>query len=407
MNRTVTVSDGRIKSGQKTLFAGAARGVEILKIGKFTGMGGVKVEVTSRDLDEICGNFSGEHPDVPMVLGHYEDSPVFKGNLPTDTPAAGWARKIYRAGEKLLADVGDIPDLVGKWINAKAYRKVSVALMRGKNGMFLGHIGLLGARSPAVKGLEDFPVVSFADGEAGNVPGFVVVTEAGAAKGPGGGRVDRGQAIKKLQELGADPALFADDVPDAVVVKLADQFSAVKVEKDDLAGKLAKAQGDAAGAGSAKSLLEKAEAVAKDALAQLASERRTRLVERVGTVFSAAIKSGRMSPAEEKAMKPAALALVDQPAIIVELAGDDGKARKVTALEALLAGVEARPVNPMFTEGATDPEGKGGDPARDKVVLDAKRVYAESEAVRLAYPEEGEWVKGQVLAAGFKVEEKK
>jgi len=391
-----------------TRLAGHATGIEILRAGDFTGMGGVKVKISDSDLDAIAANFN-DHQDVPMVLGHDENSPVLKGNLPTDTPAAGWASKVYVAstdkGKRLLADVAQIPDLVGQWVNAKVYRKVSAMLMRGDKGMYLGHIGLLGAKPPAVKGLQDFPMVSFASREGG----FAVVTEV--AERPERSRdVDRAAAVKKLQELGADPVLFAEAVPDAVVIKLAETLGAKALEiqtasdaNKALEAKLA-AGGDEDGETSeAVKTLNKARDEAREAIAALSAANKAGRVARIETVFSAAVKEGRMAPAEVAAMKPAALALADQDGIVVELASGTGT-KKVSALEALLISVEARPKHVMFAEGAEDPERAASDSRKDEVVRLAESQYAEAASIRSAFPNKQNWIDGQLMAAGIKVE---
>jgi hypothetical protein len=332
-----------------------------------------------------------------------------KGNLPTDTPAAGWASKVYVAttdkGRRLLADVAQIPDLVGQWVNAKVYRKVSAMLMRGDKGMYLGHIGLLGAKPPAVKGLQDFPMVSFAAREGG----FAVVTEV--AERPERSRdVDRAAAVKKLQELGADPVLFAEAVPDAVVIKLAETLGAKALEiqtasdaNKALEAKLAAGGTDDDETSEAVKTLNKARDEAREALAALAAANKAGRVARIETVFSAAVKEGRMAPAEVAAMKPAALALADQDAIVVELASGTGT-KKVSAIEALLTAVEARPKHVMFAEGAEDPEKAASDSRKDEVVRLAESQYAEAASIRKAFPDKAEWVKGQLMAAGIKVE---
>lgn len=388
--------------------AGEAKGIEILRAGDFTGMGGVKVKITDADLDAIAANFA-DHPDVPMVLGHEENSPVFQKNIPTDTPAAGWASKVYVAatdkGKRLLADVGSIPDLVGAWVNSKVYRKVSAMLMRGEKGMYLGHIGLLGARAPAVRGLKDFPLVSFAD--QGN--GVLVVTEVGGSP-ERRVNVDRAAAVNKLKELGADPVLFAESVPDAVVIKLAECLSAKEVEvktaqdaQKAAEAKLAAGDGDDGDTSEAVKTLNKARDEANAAIAALAAANKASRVSRVETVFSTAVKEGRMAPAEMAAMKPAALALADQDGIVVELASGTGT-KKVSALEALLLSVEARPKHVMFAEGAEDPEKATSDSRKDEIVRLAESQYAEVPALRKAYPDKKVFVENQLLAAGIKVE---
>jgi hypothetical protein len=194
-------------------------------------------------------------------------------------------------------------------------------------------------------------------------------------------------------ELGADPVLFAESVSDAVVIKLAETLAVGNDAKKALEAKLAAADGADKGdlseavktLNAAKDAAVQAGKEAKEALASLAAANKATRVARVETVFSAAIKAGRMAPAEAAAMKPAALALVDQDGVVVELASGTGT-RKVSALEALLISIDARPKHVMFAEGAEDPE------------------KAASDSIRKAFPSKQEWVDGQLMAAGIKVE---
>jgi hypothetical protein len=83
---------------------------------------------TLRDLDDMVANFrdfsSGPRPllRVPAVLGHEESQEWLDRS---DLPAAAWAEALYRDGDTLEADLGDIPPKVARLLKGKAYRTVS------------------------------------------------------------------------------------------------------------------------------------------------------------------------------------------------------------------------------------------------------------------------------------------
>ncbi len=76
-------------------------------------------------------------------------------------PAAGWIGKLYRSGEKLIADFIDIPQKIYQLIENRAYRKVSSEIymnieVNGKKyPKLLGGVALLGADTPGVMNLTD------------------------------------------------------------------------------------------------------------------------------------------------------------------------------------------------------------------------------------------------------------
>jgi hypothetical protein len=137
--------------------ADAAFPVEILAPGTFKG-----IAVTDAMLDEMVANFGRLHAagiKPPVRLGHGWD----------DTkPAAGWVRGLKRMGEKLIAELADVPDVVRRAIKAKRYNRCSAEfwtrfehsedeknLKSGVRGAALTGLALLGGIPPVVKSLAD------------------------------------------------------------------------------------------------------------------------------------------------------------------------------------------------------------------------------------------------------------
>lgn len=124
--------------------------VEICKAGTWTAKNGSKVTLTNGDLDNIVASYDPTVREAPLVFGHPEDN----------QPAFGWAQKLKRSGEVLLAQFQKVPEAVKELVRAGHYKKVSISL--GADKKTLRHVGLLGAVQPAVPGLKD---VKFEDGE--------------------------------------------------------------------------------------------------------------------------------------------------------------------------------------------------------------------------------------------------
>lgn len=121
--------------------------IEIFKIGKHTSSDGRIIEYKTEDLQSIALIYNEKIKlsnsfKAPLVLGHPKD----------DEPALGWVDSLEVIGDKLLANVENIPTATKALIDKGYFRKVSISLYSDK---MLKHIGLLGAATPAVKGLEN------------------------------------------------------------------------------------------------------------------------------------------------------------------------------------------------------------------------------------------------------------
>jgi len=123
------------------LFAEASEGkaVEVLRTGEFVDRNGKTVKVADEDLDTFVASFeegtAGQ--EVPIDVNHER------------AEAAGWVRKVWRDGDRLLASV-DWNDVGRKLVGDKVYRYLSATIDLAKK--VIKSISLV--NFPAVKGLQ-------------------------------------------------------------------------------------------------------------------------------------------------------------------------------------------------------------------------------------------------------------
>lgn len=131
------------------------KGVEIFSAGKWNGD-----EYSVADLDEMIRAYNDTSATCKpaLKLGHDDNQNILQAD---GYPAAGWIGKLYRSGEKLLADFIDIPEKIYQLLEKRAYRNVSSEIywdadVNGKKyGKMLAAVALLGADMPAVSNLKD------------------------------------------------------------------------------------------------------------------------------------------------------------------------------------------------------------------------------------------------------------
>jgi hypothetical protein len=123
--------------------------INIFKTGSHTDSKGNKKEWSEEDLKQIAKNYNNQAEEdkhnAPLVLGHPKDN----------APAYGWVKSFKYAGNKLIGNVNVISKGLVEAVRNGNYRKVSASLRKGDNGYMLNHIGILGAATPAIKGLGD------------------------------------------------------------------------------------------------------------------------------------------------------------------------------------------------------------------------------------------------------------
>ena len=152
------------------------KGVEIMRTGTFTPGGaaaGRKVTIGTDELDAMVASFEALTPIggfTPVLkLGHAE-AQKFMGQT-SGAPNLGIVDKIFREGEKVLANFLNVPDAVVDLIRQKRFSNVSVEVVPNlefdgkKFSQVLTAVALLGAELPAVKGLKELAATLFTEVE--------------------------------------------------------------------------------------------------------------------------------------------------------------------------------------------------------------------------------------------------
>lgn len=116
--------------------------IEVFRTGTHTDSKGVVRTYTEADLDGIATKYDPLKHEAPVVVGHPKDN----------SPAFGWAEKLERRGEKLVAKLKQVVPEFQKAVSLGLYKKRSISLYPDGT---LRHIGFLGAEPPAVKALAD------------------------------------------------------------------------------------------------------------------------------------------------------------------------------------------------------------------------------------------------------------
>lgn len=141
--------------------AGTIQNLEILSAGTHKASTG-RVTVTEADLDEMIKNFSelkGSNVVRPhLKLGHTEAQKWF--GQENGIPVLGWINRVWRVGNKLLADITDVPDALLDMIRQRRYHNVSAEIFLDfievggrKVRNILSAVALLGTEMPAAKDL--------------------------------------------------------------------------------------------------------------------------------------------------------------------------------------------------------------------------------------------------------------
>jgi hypothetical protein len=129
---------------------------EVFSVGTWNGD-----KYTTEDLDIMVDSFAklGEAIKPPVKLGHNEEQ--MKGIMKDGLPALGWVKSLKRVGDKLIASLTQVPEIVYNAIKAGRYKRVSSEIYWNlKHGgqvfkRVLAGVALLGADIPAVTNLKD------------------------------------------------------------------------------------------------------------------------------------------------------------------------------------------------------------------------------------------------------------
>jgi len=151
---------------------GTINRLEIFAAGTWSPANGGKITVAESDLDEMVVHFSdlsGSNIVKPhLKLGHGDAQRWF--GQKTGIPTLGWVDNVWREGQKLFANIVDVPEALLDMIRQRRYHNVSVEIFRPGEiefkGKKLGHvlsaIAILGTEMPAVTDLAGLASALFA-----------------------------------------------------------------------------------------------------------------------------------------------------------------------------------------------------------------------------------------------------
>ncbi len=278
---------------------GRIQRLEIFAAGTWSPATGGRITVAEADLDQIVSHFtelSGSNVVKPhLKLGHGDAQKWF--GQKTGIPTLGWVEKVWREGQKLFADIGDVPEALLEMIRQRRYHNVSVEIFRPGQiefqGKKLGHvlsaIAILGTEMPAVKDLAGLASALFADQFASEV-------------------------TEKPIEFTAErnhPAMFTQEQVDSLIA------AAVSKAVTDATGKFS------ADAASQAAALQVMTARADTAERQLATNAAEFAQREAVTTVDQAIKDGKLLPAQ----KDMALAFMSSVSGKVSFGGSEKPAK--------------------------------------------------------------------------------
>ncbi|MCY3689236.1 MAG: hypothetical protein OXG90_09720 [Gammaproteobacteria bacterium] len=126
--------------------------IDLLKIGNYTDANGNRHEFTRQNLTDLAESYDADKWPSPLVLGHPK----------MDSPAYGWLGSASVEGDTLTGKIVDLAEDVKTLIRNKSFRRISISIhpvdgasnpRRGRS-LYIRHVGLLGAKAPAVPGLS-------------------------------------------------------------------------------------------------------------------------------------------------------------------------------------------------------------------------------------------------------------
>lgn len=129
--------------------------VELCAVGNWASALSGRTPIIGEDLDDMVAAAADTEVDhAPLKIGHVD--PRFDGE-----PALGWLANVRRVGDKVVADLTDVPTKLAATVK-HAFRRRSVEIAWGvktpsgkQYRAALTGLALLGVTPPAVKGLAD------------------------------------------------------------------------------------------------------------------------------------------------------------------------------------------------------------------------------------------------------------
>lgn len=190
----------------------AGRWIEIFRAGDY----GEKGKYGREDLDKIVANYDANVHQAPLVVGHPK----------ADSPAYGWVEGLRRSGEALEAQLGQVDGDFEDLVKQGRFNKRSIALYNdlGGRGLYLRHLGFLGAQPPEVKGLRKLQFCEFCDNS-----GFIAV------EFPDLGAAAADVAIEKLIGIAAAAGKISFEGASTLLMEVLNEFLPIHKNSQDAA----------------------------------------------------------------------------------------------------------------------------------------------------------------------------
>lgn len=350
---------------------------ELFTAGKHTASGGATLSFTEADLQAAVAAYDPALHEAPIVVGHPKDN----------APAYGWVKALSFADGAMVAEPTQVDADFAEMVKAGRFKKRSASFYtpdapnNPKPGTYyLRHVGFLGAQPPAVKGLKE---VAFGEAEEG----VVEFGEHSRWAWSSMAAIARNFREWVIGEKGVEAA---DKVVPNYLISDLDSAAKAESEEPKPAATTAFSEGNdmptiqELQADVARLTAENAALKANQKPVDFA-ERETNLAAREAAVAAAqakadratvegrvdaAVKAGRLLPAQRKHAVDFAMSLSDGDAVIDFGEGD--KAKKVSQREAYLLDIESRGKVVEFDELSSDP-GEAGRPT----VADAQRQLSQ------------------------------
>lgn len=365
---------------------------QIFRPGTHTAASGTTLSFSEEQLKAAVEAYDPALHEAPIVVGHPRDN----------GPAYGWVKSLSFAEGAITAEPIQVDADFAEMVQAGRFKKRSAswylpdAPNNPKPGtLYLRHVGFLGAQPPAVKGLKE---VAFSDAEEGviefsdsaMVTGILAmmmrrlreffIAEYGTEKAdsvmPDFLVADiEAEARKPAEPDDEQPAgmpAFSEDDP-MKIEELQAQVATLTAERDELKKK----------ADQAADFAEREESLkAREAAVAQAEQAAARA--RIESRIDAAIKAGRLLPAQKTHAIEFAAALQDGEQLLNF--GEGEKAEKVSAREHYLRQVETAPKVVEYGEQAgsgTEPPADAGDPqtVADKARELVKKAASEGKTI--------------------------
>ena len=195
--------------------------IEIMATGDWVDSAGKITKYTNKDLDELADGTNEvlEYVKPRVRLGHEVEQKLANAS---GVPALGWIERLKRKGDKVLADIKDIPKVLAELIQKRVYKRVSSSIIFNYTEQALGgkkfrrildHIAFVGGALPGVTTLQDIAALYEKETEGDihtvefTAKDGVIEMARGKGKGVGGNpQGDAGADTCKCPECGHEMA---------------------------------------------------------------------------------------------------------------------------------------------------------------------------------------------------------